>query len=364
MADGPTIDAYNRLADQWVAARTVQDVDHVRWVDDGRDGLPMLDIGCGPGWQLTDVAAPAIGLDASSAMLDLVPGHAPHATRILGEAEALPLRRGSIGGAVSNRVHVHVPATQLPMALADLHHALAPGSRAFLHMVDDRAGTEVRSNRMFAGRLFAGWSAEHLRRVCIGAGFTVEALTPRPPVEADSLGALLVRLVRVHTLSDTVGPNMNLLICGLNPSPSSAETGIGFFRAGNRFWPAALAAGIVSRDRDPRHALKHHGIGMTDLVKRATRTASELNGSEYRDGVTRVEQMIRWLKPKAVCFVGLAGWRAAVDRTAAAGVQPAGLGETPVYLMPSTSGLNAHARLADLTEHLTSAIRLSDGRKP
>lgn len=359
MADGPTIDVYNRLADRWVAGRTVQDVDHVRWVEDGRDGLPVLDIGCGPGWQLSDVAAPAIGLDASSAMLDLVPGHAPHAVRILGEAEALPLRRGSIGGAVSNRVHVHVPAPQLPMALADLHHVLAPGGRVFLHMVDDRAGTEVRSNREFAGRLFTGWSAERLQRLCIGAGFTVESLTARPPLEPNSLGALLVRLVRERTLSDTVGHNMRLLICGLNPSPSSAESGIGFFRAGNRFWPAALAAGIVSQDRDPRHALKTHGIGMTDLVKRTTRKASELDRGEYVDGVARVEELVRWLQPAAVCFVGLAGWRATIDRRATAGVQPAELAGRPVYLMPSTSGLNANATLADLTDHLRRAAELA-----
>lgn len=161
------------------------------------------------------------------------------------------------------------------------------------------------------------------------------------------------------TLPDTVGPNMRLLICGLNPSIYSAEVGVGFGRPGNRFWPAALAAGLVTVDRDPHHALAEHGIGMTDLVKRPTRKASELSNDEYRDGLVRVSGLVERLQPGAICFVGLAGWRVAVDRKAKPGVQPGDLGGRPVYLMPSTSGLNASSQLPDFIEHLRAAIDLS-----
>jgi hypothetical protein len=58
--------------------------------------------------------------------------------------------------------------------------------------------------------------------------------------------------------------------------------------------------------------------------------------------------------------VGLAGWRAAVDRKAVAGVQPAALGGVPVYVMPSTSGLNARTSVADLAGHLRAAADLAD----
>ncbi len=73
-----------------------------------------------------------------------------------------------------------------------------------------------------------------------------------------------------------------------------------------------------------------------------------------------MQRLVRWLEPGAVCFVGLAGWRAAVDRRATAGEQPDGLGGRPVYVMPSTSGLNARVPLADLAEHLRAAIELSE----
>jgi TDG/mug DNA glycosylase family protein len=117
---------------------------------------------------------------------------------------------------------------------------------------------------------------------------------------------------------------------------------------------------LATVDRDPLHALDHHGLGMTDLVKRATRRADELTGDEYRLGLARIERLVRWLQPRVVCFVGLAGWRCTVDRKAQAGIQPADVGGRPLYLMPSTSGLNAHSRLDDLTEHLASAARLAD----
>jgi TDG/mug DNA glycosylase family protein len=153
---------------------------------------------------------------------------------------------------------------------------------------------------------------------------------------------------------------MRLVVCGLNPSVFSADAGHGFARPGNRFWPAALAAGLVSKGHDPRHALVHHGIGMTDLVKRATPRADDLTPDEYQAGVERVGRLVEWLRPGAVVMVGLAGWRAAVDRKATAGVQPEPFGGRPLYVMPSTSGLNAHSRLDDLTTHLRSAATLAD----
>jgi TDG/mug DNA glycosylase family protein len=116
----------------------------------------------------------------------------------------------------------------------------------------------------------------------------------------------------------------------------------------------------VSVDRDPDHALRHHGIGMTDLVKRATVAADELNTVEYRTGLDRVERLVGWLQPGAVCFVGLAGWRAAVDRRAQPGRQSRRLGGVPVYVMPSTSGLNARCSLSELVEHLRAGASALD----
>jgi len=131
-----------------------------------------------------------------------------------------------------------------------------------------------------------------------GAGFEVVTRSP-------------LTLRRLRTLPDWVAPDMRLMLCGLNPSLYSADAGVNFARPGNRFWPAMLAAGLVTVDRDPPHALRAHGIGMTDLVKRASVAAAELTTAEYAAGVARMERLCARLQPRAICMVGLAGWRAA-----------------------------------------------------
>lgn len=116
-----------------------------------------------------------------------------------------------------------------------------------------------------------------------------------------------------------------------------------------------LAAGLAQVDRDPSALLAKQHIGMTDIVKRTTRRASELDPNEYEQGMSRLDRTVAWLQPKSICFVGLAGWRAAVDKHATAGWQERLIGRRPVYLMPSTSGLNASSQLPDLTDHIRAA---------
>ena len=249
------------------------------------------------------------------------------------------------------------PGPTVPLALAELHHALAVGAPADLTIFGGDAEHESFADDRFAGRRFSLWPEPMLRDVLVGAGLSVEDLIVegRP----DGVPHLLCTVRRERTLPDTVGAGMRLLVCGLNPSLNAADAGVGFARPGNRYWPAALDAGLVTVDRDARHALLHHGIGMTDLVKRATPRADALTTDEYRDGLGRVGRLVEWLQPGAVVMVGLAGWRAAVDRKAVAGVQPEPFGGRPVYVMPSTSGLNAGSRLEDLTAHLRSAATLT-----
>jgi len=170
---------------------------------------------------------------------------------------------------------------------------------------------------------------------------------------AETLGA---DVVLDATLPDLVGPGLRLLLCGLNPSLHAADAGIGFVSPSNRFWPAARAAGIVTSDRDPWHAVREHGVGFTDLVKRASVGAAEVKVGEYRDGFARVARLVEWLQPGAVCFVGLAGYRAAADRKAVTGWQPRDVGGRPAYVMPNPSGLNARSTVASLAAHLSEAF--------
>jgi G:T/U-mismatch repair DNA glycosylase len=150
------------------------------------------------------------------------------------------------------------------------------------------------------------------------------------------------------------------LVCGINPSPASANAGVGYFRKGNRFWPAALGAGLVTTDRDPDRALRVDKIGFTDFVARVEADAAKLGRDELRAGSEVVAALVRRHKPGAVLFTSITAYRTAVDRRAVVGVQPLPFGGRPAYVMPSTSGRNAATSLAQLTDHMHAAATLAD----
>jgi TDG/mug DNA glycosylase family protein len=327
----------------------------------GRPG-PVLDIGCGPGWYTPALGPRAVALDAARAMLALVPDRAPGVPRLRADLARLPLRRGALGAAWAARSYVHLPRAAVPAALADLHRALALDAPVELVVFGGDQEHGPLPGDDFPGRRFSLWPPALLRDVVEGAGFAVDELIE--DVNAAGDVALTVRARRARTLADTVGPDLRVLMCGLNPSVYAADAGVGFARPGNRFWPAVLAAGLASRDRDPDHALRAHGLGMTDLVKRATARADVLTADEYTQGVARVERLVSWLRPRLVVMVGLSGWRAAVDRKATVGLQERPLGERPVYVMPSTSGANAHARVEVLVDHLRAVADLISRSTP
>lgn len=352
-----TLAVYEAHAGDWARERTAGRVERAAALAARVTDGPVVDLGCGPGWHLPHLGSRAIALDGARAMLDLVPGHAP-VPRLQARLDALPFRRGALGGAWASKSYVHLDRRAVPLALADLHRALSVGAPAAVSFFGGDGDHAELDHDRFAGRRFSLWREARLRDVVVGAGFAVDGLEAL--AAGDGVAHLLADLRRERTLPDTVGPGMRLLVCGLNPSLYAADAGVGFARPGNRYWPAALAAGLVSVDRDPRHALVHHGIGMTDLVKRATPRADALAAHEYATGVGRVRRLVEWLQPRALCLVGLAGWRAAMDRRAVAGAQPEAFGGRPVYLLPSTSGLNAHSRLEDLAAHLRAAATLAD----
>jgi TDG/mug DNA glycosylase family protein len=314
-------------------------------------GALRADLGCGPGHYGPHLGRPLLSVDAAHAMVREVPGP----LRVQADLVDLPLVDGCLHGAWASKCYQHLPHEALPAALAELQRVTVVGAPVVLTMFSGEGTRITDGDDDLPGRLFSLWTPDRLVDVVTGAGFEVLA------VEDSHGGWPQVRVVarRARSLADHVGPGMRLLLCGLNPSLYSADRGVNYARPGNRFWPAMLEAGLATVDRDPRHLLRHHAIGTTDLVKRATVAADELSTDEYAAGVARVERLCAWLRPGALYLVGLAGWRAAVDRKAKAGWQPEPLGGVPVYVGPSTSGLNASTQLPGHIAHLRAATGLS-----
>ena len=350
-----TVESYDRRGLEWAATHATagrRPEAEAFAARVGPGGL-RLDVGCGAGRYLPYLGTPVVAFDASTAMLEACRKQVPGALYVQGDVEHLPFARGSIDGAWSWMTHLHVPRSRLPLALWDLHRVMAVDGPFEVQVLEGEYEGDALPGDQVGGRFFAGWTPDRLVDVVTGAGFDVDqgSLT----VSGDELR---LRAVRARTLADTVGPGMRLLVCGVNPSWYSADAGVGYARPGNRFWPAAMAAGIVTVDRDPVAALVGHGVGMTDFVKRPSRTAAEVTGAEYRRGFERVERLVTWLRPGAVLFTGLSGWRDAVNPKAVAGVQPEAVGGRPAYVMPSTSGLNARTPLVELADHMRTAWAL------
>jgi len=155
------------------------------------------------------------------------------------------------------------------------------------------------------------------------------------------------------TLPDLVAPGLRVLFCGINPGLYTAAIGHHFGRPGNRFWKVLHLAGFTERQLSPfeERRLLDAGLGVTNIVPRATAAAAELSGEELRAGVRRVERLVCEQRPRVVAFLGMQAYRMAVGRPRAAmGRQAERLCEAVVWLLPNPSGLQAHYQLDAMVE--------------
>ena len=179
------------------------------------------------------------------------------------------------------------------------------------------------------------------------------------------------------SLPDYLRPGLNLVFVGLNPGLYSAQQQKYYARKTNRFWPALAASRLVDAEVKPgdETMLVERGIGFTDVVKRASGQIDELMPQEIQSGAKQLRRKLLRYAPRAVCFVGLTGYRWVFDLPAKIRVQPgpqaAQIGATRIYVLPSTSPANAHFSFAEITKEfrgLKAWLQASDivlaGKKP
>jgi TDG/mug DNA glycosylase family protein len=148
-----------------------------------------------------------------------------------------------------------------------------------------------------------------------------------------------------RTIPDLAGPGLRVLFCGINPSLYSAATGRHFARPGNRFWPALHRSGFTPRLLRPseQDELLGHGLGITNMVARATARADELSPAELVAGGVRLTATVAHWRPQWLAVVGVTAYRAAFGRPKAGmGRQDVTVADVPVWVLPNPSGLNAH----------------------
>jgi TDG/mug DNA glycosylase family protein len=162
---------------------------------------------------------------------------------------------------------------------------------------------------------------------------------------------------RGDVVPDLVGAGVRLLFVGINPGLWTAAVQTHFAHPANRFYPALLAAGIIDRPIDPaagmtdedRAYFVSRGLGITNLVARASARADELTTAELREGGARLVERVEEWRPAVVAIAGITAYRAAFGtRNATPGAQPEPLGGAQLWVVPNPSGLNAHHTVATL----------------
>lgn len=166
-----------------------------------------------------------------------------------------------------------------------------------------------------------------------------------------------------RAVPDVTAPGLRVLFCGINPGLYSAATGHHFARPGNRFWPALHRSGFTGRLLHPseEHELLRLGLGITNIVARATARAEELGAGELIAGGKALGTKVRGLRPGWLAVIGVTAYRTAFAQPRAkVGRQAITIGGAPVWVLPNPSGLNAHwnaAQLAGAFAELREAAR-------
>ncbi|MBJ7902645.1 G/U mismatch-specific DNA glycosylase [Streptomyces sp. DSM 110735] len=168
-----------------------------------------------------------------------------------------------------------------------------------------------------------------------------------------SLTQAQLEAARGRLVPDVLADGLHVLFCGINPGLMSAATGHHFARPGNRFWPVLHRSGFTPRQLKPAEErdLLTYGLGITNVVARATARADELKPEEYREGGRLLAAKVERYAPRWLAVVGVTAYRSAfADRTARIGPQDRTIGNTRIWALPNPSGLNAHWTLETMAE--------------
>ena len=134
-----------------------------------------------------------------------------------------------------------------------------------------------------------------------------------------------------------------VVFCGINPGRFSDAAAAHFANPRNDFWRLLHASGFTPRLYDPteQFSLLELGIGVTNAAYRTTPGSSDLRAGDFTGSAERLETIARELRPGIIGFVGKEAYRGPFRERAEHGLQERRLGETMLFVLPSTSPANA-----------------------
>jgi TDG/mug DNA glycosylase family protein len=151
-----------------------------------------------------------------------------------------------------------------------------------------------------------------------------------------------------------------VVFCGINPGRRSAAAGAHFANPRNDFWRLLCDAGFTPRLYAPeeQHDLPSFGYGLTNAAYRTTRGSGDLRRGDFAGAAERLERLAAALRPAWIAFVGKEAYRGAFGERPELGVQERRLGETRLFVLPSTSPANATVPYAESLRSFTALREL------
>jgi TDG/mug DNA glycosylase family protein len=147
----------------------------------------------------------------------------------------------------------------------------------------------------------------------------------------------------ISAVPDVLAPGLRLVFCGINPGRRSAAAGAHFANPRNDFWRLLHDASFTPRLFEPaeQFALLDLGFGLTNAALRTTRGSGDLRRSDFAGAAERLSALARDLRPAGIAFVGKAAYAGAFRERPELGLQSRWLGQTWLFVLPSTSPANA-----------------------
>lgn len=151
---------------------------------------------------------------------------------------------------------------------------------------------------------------------------------------------------RASAVPDVLGPGLRVVFCGINPGHWSAAAGAAFANPRNDFWRLLHTAGFTPRVLEPReqHELLRYGIGLTNAARRTTRGSGDLRRADFAGTAERLAEIAETYRPRAIAFVGKTAYTGTFGERCEHGLQERRLGESALFVLPSTSPANAAVR--------------------
>jgi double-stranded uracil-DNA glycosylase len=166
----------------------------------------------------------------------------------------------------------------------------------------------------------------------------------------------------VSAVPDLLAPGLRIVFCGINPGFRSAAAGAHFANPRNDFWRLLHDSGLTPRLLGPQEQreMLALGYGLTNAAYRTTRGSGDLRRADFVGAAARLERIASELQPAFIAFVGKAAYEGAFRERPALGLQDRLLGETRLFVLPSTSPANA---AVPYTERLRWFRELANGAK-